>query len=319
MSLPGQLEPHAREYMLRSDGKSLPQLSVETARQSMRDSQTTPIEHPSIEIKVVENAGVRLTIFRPADTGDEMLPGILYLHGGGWVLGGVDTHARIVHELALHARAAVVVPEYSLSPEVHFPVALEQCYAAGLWVSAEGRAHGIDGMRLAVVGDSAGGNLAAALALRAAKRGEIVLRLQVLLCPVLQGTSATPSYAEFGQGLNLTREDMEWFWSQYAPDAEQRMHPEASPLHADDAELKKLCSAVIVTAECDVLRDEGERYAHRLTEAGVEVTAMRALGTLHNFYVIDELQESGPAKSVLHLVGEALRNALRSTNGDERQ
>lgn len=322
MSLLDRLEPHAREYMLRmfrSGGKPLPQLSVEAARQFMRDSQTAPIEHPLVEVNVVENAGVRLTIFRPADKGNEMLPCVLYLHGGGWVLGGVDTHARIVRELALQARAAVVVPEYSLSPEVHFPVALEQCYAAALWVSAEGRANRIDAVRLAVAGDSAGGNLAAALALRATKRGEIDLRLQVLLCPVLQGTSDTASYAEFGEGLNLTREGMEWFWSQYAPNAEQRMHPEASPLHADDAELKKLCAAVIVTAECDVLRDEGERYAHRLAEAGVEVTAMRALGTLHNFYVIDELQESGPAKSVLHLVGEALRHALRLTSGDETE
>lgn len=322
MSLREQLEPHAREYMLRmlrSGDKPLPQLSIDAARQYMRDSQSTPIEHVSLEIKVVENAGIQLTVFRPAETGDEILPCILYLHGGGWVLGGVDTHARIVRELALRARAVVVVPEYSLSPEVHFPVALDQCYAAALWTTTEGRNYGIDGTRVAVAGDSAGGNLAAALALRASKRRDIVLQLQVLLCPVLQGTSATPSYAEFGQGLNLTRDGMEWFWSQYAPDPEQRMDAEVSPLRADNTELEKLCPALIVTAECDVLRDEGELYAHRLAEAGVEVTAMRALGTLHNFYVIDELQESGPAKAVLHLVGKALRTALHSTDGDERQ
>jgi acetyl esterase len=321
MSLLDQLEPHARAYMqriLQTGGKPLPQLSLEAARQYMRDSQTTPIAHASVDVRVVDNQGVRLTIFRPAGLADQILPAVLYLHGGGWVLGGVDTHARIVRELALRARAAVIVPEYSLSPEVHFPVALEQCYAAALWATKEGPAHGIDPTRLAVAGDSAGANLAAAVALRAAKRKDLALKLQVLLCPALQASSAFPSCEEFAQGLNLTREGMEWFWLQYVPDPQQHSDPEVSPLHATDADLRNLCPAVIITAECDVLRDEGEKYAHRLAELSVEVTAMRALGTLHNFYVIDALQESGPARSVLHLVGEALRRALQSTNLDER-
>jgi acetyl esterase/lipase len=322
MSLLDQLEPHARVYMqriLQTGGKPLPQLSLEAARQYMRDSQTAPIDHPSVNVRIVDNDGIRLTIFRPASLADQVLPAVLYLHGGGWVLGGVDTHARIVRELALRARAAVIVPEYSLSPEVHFPIALEQCYAAALWTIKEGPAHAIDPTRLAVAGDSAGGNLAAAVALRAAKREDVALKLQVLLCPALQAGSSPPSYEEFGQGLNLTREGMEWFWSQYVPDPQRHSDPEVSPLQANDADLRKLCPALIITAECDVLRDEGEKYAHRLAELGIEVTAMRALGTLHNFYVIDALQESGPARSVLYLVGEALRKALQPTGIDERQ
>lgn len=321
MSLLNQLEPHAREYMQRivdAGGKPLPQLSIEAARQYMRDSQTAPLEHVSVSVRVFDNQGVRLTVVRPADADDQILPALLYLHGGGWVLGGVDTHARIVRELALRARAAVIVPEYSLSPEVRFPVALDQCYGAALWVIKEGASHRIDPTRLAVAGDSAGGNLAAAVALRAAKQRDFALQLQILLCPALLADRSVPSYEEFARGLNLTRDDMEWFWSQYVPDPRQHSDSQVSPLHATDADLRILCPAVIITAECDVLRDEGEKYAHRLAKAGVEVTAMRALGTLHNFYVIDALQSSGPARSALHLVGHALSRALYATHVDER-
>ena len=321
MSLLDQLEPHAREYMQRildAGGRPLPQLSIEVARQYMRDSQTEPIEHLSVRVRAFENRGVRLTLVRPADADDQVLPALIYMHGGGWILGGVDTHARIVRELALRACAAVIVPEYSLSPEVRFPVALDQCYGAALWAMKEGVSHHIDPKRLAVAGDSAGGNLVAAVALRAAQREDVALLLQVLLCPALLADSSLPSYEAFGQGLNLTRYDMEWFWSQYVPDLRQHGDAQVSPLLATDADLRNLCPAVIITAECDVLRDEGEKYAHRLAKAGVEVTAMRALGTLHNFCVIDALQRSGPARSALHLVGQALSRALHATHVNER-
>ena len=311
MSLVHRLEPGARAYvdrLLREGGKPLPQLGVEAARQYMRESQSTPLEHASVSVETVD-AGVRLTIVRPAEERGP-LPAVLYLHGGGWVLGGIETHARIVREIALRARAAVAFPEYALSPEVRFPVAVEQCYEAARWLEAHGAKYGIDGSRLAVAGDSAGGNLAASVAFLAAQRGGPALRLQALMCPVMQTSSETNSYEEFAEGLNLTREAMAWFWSQYMPEGVAQDHPAASLLEAPLAELAKVAPAVVVTAECDVLRDEGERYAQRLIEAGVAVTGARFFGTIHNFTVIDSLRQSGPTVSALGFVGDALRTAL---------
>jgi acetyl esterase len=312
MNLLHRLEPGARAYMerlIREGGESLPQLSVETARQYMRDSQSTPLEHVSVSIETVDAAGVTLTIVRPAQARG-LLPAVLYLHGGGWVLGGIETHAGIVREMALRAEAAVVFPHYALSPEARFPVAVEQCYAAARWVQSHGTEYAIDGGRMALAGDSAGGNLAAVIALLMAQRGGPAPRLQALMCPVLQASFETSSYKEFAEGLNLTREAMQWFWSQYLPDAATRSQPMASPLQAPLAELSLVAPAVIITAECDVLRDDGELYAHRLAEAGIAVTAMRLLGTIHNFPVNDDLQASGPAISALRVVGDALRIAL---------
>jgi acetyl esterase len=320
MKLPPQLEPHARAYVLRlieDGGKPLPQLSLEAAREVMRSAQTTPLEDSTVEVETLRHQGLQVTIVRPANS-REALPAVLYLHGGGWVLGGVETHARIVRELALRVRAAIVVPEYALSPEARFPVALEQCYKAAQWLEAEGGAYGIDGTRVAVAGDSAGGNLAAALCLRSACSGGPKFRLQALLCPALQASSANGSYREFADGLNLTQETMAWFWDQYVPDAQQRLNPEVSPIHSDPASLMRVAPALIITAECDVLRDEGERYAQLLMEAGVEVTALRFLGTLHNFPVIDALRESGPSVAALGVIADRLGQSLHGKDVDER-
>lgn len=307
-----QLEPHARAYMerlIREGGKPLPQLSIEAARQYMRDSQPTPLAHDSVTMETTETADVPLTLVRPSGT-QAALPAILYLHGGGWALGGIATHARIVRELALRAQAVIVVPEYSLSPEARFPVALEECYTTACWLQSQGAAHNIAADRLAVAGDSAGGNLAAALALLAMRRGGPAFRLQVLLCPVLLASSVTDSYRDFADGLNLTKDAMEWFWEQYVTSDAQRPNPLVSPLQAPSAELARLAPAFIITAECDILRDEGEQYAKQLMEAGVAVTATRYLGTLHNFPIIDDLQSSGPASAALLAMGNALQVAL---------
>jgi acetyl esterase len=320
MRLPPQLEPRARAYVLQlieDGGQPLSELSLEAARQLMRSGQTTSLEHSSVEVETLRHEGLQVTIVRPANSRDA-LPAVLYLHGGGWVLGGVETHARIVRELALRVGAAIVVPQYALSPEARFPVALDQCYKVAQWLQAEGGAHNIDGTRLAVAGDSAGGNLAAALCLMSACSGGPEFRLQALLCPALQASSATESYREFAEGLNLTQETMAWFWDQYVPDAEQRLNPEVSPIHSDPASLKRVAPALIITAGCDVLRDDGERYAQLLIEAGVEVTAVRFLGTIHNFPVIDALRESGPSLTALGVTADMLRRSLHEKDADER-
>ena len=293
-----------------ADGARPPsETGVETARQLMRASQATPLEHESIAIERVEAAGLTLTIVRPRQA-EEQLPAVLYMHGGGWVLGGIETHARVVRELALRADVAIVFPHFSLAPEARFPVALEQCYRALRWIEAHGAEHRIDAGSIAVAGDSAGGNLAAAVALLAVQRGGPRLQLQALVCPVTQPSFHTGSYDEFATGLNLTRESMEWFWNQYVPDAARRLEPAISPLWAPLTDLADIAPAAIVTAECDVLRDDGELYARRLLEAGVTVSAIRCLGTIHNFPVVDDLQRTQPAITALRFVGAALKEAL---------
>ncbi|HEY5329355.1 MAG TPA: alpha/beta hydrolase [Acidobacteriaceae bacterium] len=313
MSVLDQLEPQSRAYVetiLRAGGKPLQELSVEEARQFMRDRQRTPLEHPSIAVETTLAAGITLTIVRPAHLAGP-LPAVLYMHGGGWVLGGIDTHARLVRELALRSNAAVVFPHFALSPESRFPVALDQCIAALKWLRAHAADHAIDPTRLAIAGDSAGANLAAAVALHDASAGP-KLRLQALLCPVLLAPADSGSYAEFANGLNLTRDAMHWFWDHYIPDVSLRSDPRVSPLLASVDALTHVAPALVITAECDVLRDEGEAYAHRLTQSGVPVTAMRFLGVIHNFYVLDDLANSGPSQSALRITGDALQAALYS-------
>jgi acetyl esterase len=313
MNILDQLEPHARAYvetLLSAGGKPLPELSVEAARQSMRDRQRTPLEHPSIAVETTEAAGVTLTIIRPAHLAGR-LPAVLYMHGGGWVLGGIDTHARLVRELALRSNAAIVFPHFALSPESRFPIAYEQCIAALKWLREHAAGHAIDPACLGIAGDSAGANLAAAVALQDAG-AEPCLRLQALLCPVLLAPTETGSYAEFANGLNLTREGMRWYWDNYTPDASVRSDPRISPLLASDEALARVAPALVITAECDVLRDEGEAYARRLARAGVPVTALRFLGAIHNFYVLDALADSGPSQSALRITGDALKAALYS-------
>lgn len=312
MTLLERLEPGARAYMerlIREGGKPLPELAVEEVRQFMRDGQATPLEHPSVSIRSTDGNGIPLTIVAPVEANGP-LPAILYLHGGGWVLGGIETHARIVRNIALGAKAAVVFPHYPLAPEARFPVAVEQCYRAAQWIQTRGAEHGIDADRIAVAGDSAGGNLAAAVAQLAVERNGPSFRLQALMCPAMQAPDKTGSYAEFAEGLNLTRDAMDWFWSMYVPDRAMWRDPAAAPLEASLDVLRRVPPAVIVTAECDVLRDDGELYARRLFEAGVPATAMRLMGTLHNFTVIDDLRESGPAVCAMQIVDHALRTAL---------
>lgn len=313
MSVFDPLEPHSRAFMealQRAGGKPLQELSVAEARRGMHNRQATPLAHPSITFETIEAAGVTVTIVRPAQLAGP-LPAVLHMHGGGWVIGGIETHSRLVRELAIYSNAAIVFPHYALAPEFPYPVALDQCMAVLQWLRSEGASHAIDPARLAVSGDSAGGNLAAVIAMEdtaAASR----LRLQALLCPIVLPPTDVGSYAEYANGLNLTRAGMHWFWDHYVPDASLRTNPRISPMLAGDDALAQAPPALIVTAECDVLRDEAEAYARRLVQLGVHVTAVRFLGTLHNFYLQDALANSGPTRSALHLIGNALKEALYS-------
>jgi acetyl esterase len=227
------------------------------------------------------------------------LPAIVYVHGGGWVCGDRHTHDALLRKLVLGTGAAIVFPEYSRAPEETYPTALEECYAVARRVAERGRDHGIDGSRIALAGDGAGGNLAAALSLLAKHRGVPRLAGQVLFYPVTNAAFDTVSCREFAHGYHLSREAMERFWDQYIPDLPTRAEPTASPLRADLEQLAGLPTALLITAEADVVRDEGEAYAAKLRAAGVPVTASRYEGAIHDFVVLDALAETNAARGAI--------------------
>ncbi|WP_416481221.1 alpha/beta hydrolase [Streptomyces sp. CL12] len=283
-------------------------------RKAVDEVQSGEIEKPPVDEEWVNVQGgptgsVRARIVRPAGaTGT--LPVIVYIHGAGWVFGNAHTHDRLVRELAVGARAAVVFPEYDLSPEARYPVAIEQNYAVAQWIVGEGAAHGLDAARIAVAGDSVGGNMAAALTLMAKERGDVPLLQQVLFYPVTDASFDTPSYHRFAEGYFLRRDAMRWFWDQYTTDEKQRAEITASPLRATTEQLTGLPSALVITGEADVLRDEGEAYAARLRAAGVPVTAVRYQGIIHDFVMLDALRETHAAGAAIDQAVAVLRTAL---------
>jgi acetyl esterase len=252
---------------------------------------------------------ILLTLVRPENVFSE-LPVIMYLHGGGWVLGSFNTYDRFLRELVNGTGSALVFVEYSLSPEERYPVALEECYAATKWVSENGATLKLDVSRLAVAGDSAGGNLAAAVCLLAKERGGPRIAGQTLIYPATGATFDTPSFHEFGHDHYLTAEGSRWFWHQYAPDGSADHDPHACPLAATTEQLTGLPPALIITGECDVLRDEGEDYARRLMQAGVSVACTRYLGVIHGFIGINAVAESEPAKAAISQVTSWIRQQV---------
>jgi acetyl esterase len=255
---------------------------------------------------------LRIRIVRPV--GDNTgLPVVMLFHGGGWVLGDADTYDAFARQIANGAGATVVHVEYSRSPEARYPVALEECYAATQWVVEHGQELGADATRLALTGDSAGGNLVAAVSLLAKQRSGPKIAAQVLIYPATGSSFETPSFQQFGEGYYLTAAASRWFWNQYAPDRSVDSEPTACPLHATIEQLQGLPPALIITAECDILRDEGEAYARNLTEAGVAVTCTRYLGTIHGFMGANALAETPAARAGIAQMNAMLRRALAST------
>jgi acetyl esterase len=289
------------------------ELEPEAARRVLDDVQSAPIDKPDVDetwIKVPVGVGdVHVRIVKPVGATGE-LPTILYVHGGGWVLGNAGTHDRLVRELAVGVEAAVAFVEYDRSPEAQYPVALEQAYATARWITHHGPTLGLDSSRLAVAGDSAGGNIAAAVAILAKQRGDVTFVHQSLYYPVTDAAQDTPSYRQFAEGPNLTAKAMAWFWDAYLPDVDKRAASTASPLRASLEELAGLPDAFVLVDENDVLRDEGEAYARRLTEAGVRTTSVRYNGTIHDFLMLNPLRETAATTGALEQAVLVLRNAL---------
>ncbi|CAL9296696.1 alpha/beta hydrolase [Streptomyces sp. SudanB52_2052] len=285
-------------------------------RKAVDEAQSGDIEKPAIDEEWITVSGgptesVRARIVRPVGaTGT--LPVVIYLHGAGWVFGNAHTHDRLVRELAVGARAAVVFPEYDLSPEARYPVAIEQNFAVAQWVVAQGATKGLDATRIAVAGDSVGGNMTAALTLMAKQRGGIPLVQQVLFYPVTDASFDTGSYHQFATGYFLRRDGMQWFWDQYTTDEAERAQITASPLRATTEQLAGLPPALVITAEADVLRDEGEAYAGKLRAAGVPVTAVRFQGVIHDFVMLNALRETHAAEAAITMAADTLRTALHA-------
>ncbi|MGV9294492.1 MULTISPECIES: alpha/beta hydrolase [Amycolatopsis] len=273
------------------------------------DVALAPADIETLTVPGGPNGDVEVRIVKPQGvTGP--LPVLVYIHGAGWVFGDFHTHERLVRELAAGTGAAVVFPEYSRSPEVRYPVAIEENYAAVKWVVQNGAEKGLDTTRIAIAGDSVGGNMTAALTLMAKERGDVKFLQQVLFYPVTDASFDTESYTKFADGYFLSREGMKWFWDQYTTDEAQRAEITASPLRATVEQLAGLPPALVITGEADVLRDEGEAYAAKLRTAGVPVTAVRYQGVIHDFVMVNALRETHAAEAAITQAITVLRGAF---------
>jgi acetyl esterase/lipase len=309
------LEPAAQEFAeATANPPYLFDLGPEKGRDTVDEVQSGEIDKPAVEIEDTTVPGgpsgrvsVRI-LRRPGAAGT--LPVIVYIHGAGWVFGNAHTHDRLIRELAVGTGAAVVFPNYSLSPEARYPVAIEESYAVLEWVAEHGTEQGLDPSRIAVAGDSVGGNMAAATTLLAKQRGGVSFAQQVLFYPVTDASVDTASYHQFAEGYFLRREAMFWFWDQYTTDPRQRAEITASPLRATTEQLAGLPKALVITGEADVLRDEGEAYARKLRQAGVDVTATRYEGIIHDFVMLNALRSTNAAEDAITQAINHLTDAL---------
>jgi acetyl esterase len=307
-------EAAAREI---AEGTSKPpflyEMGPEAARNLLEELQSAPIDMPSLNEQWVEVecplGDVRVRIVRPAGVSDA-LPAVVYMHGGGWVLGSAATHDRLVRELAVGANAAVAFVEYARSPEARYPVAIEQGYSTAAWIARNGANAGLDSDKIAVAGDSVGGNMAAVLALLAKERGDVRFIHQSMYYPVTDAAMDTASYAEFAEGPYITAKTMEWFWDCYLEHGSQRAEINVSPNRASVDQLRGLPPALLLVDEADVLRDEGEAYAAKLRAAGVPITTARFEGTIHDFMMLNALSDTSSARAAVALATHALRQAF---------
>lgn len=294
------LEPAAQAFVEATDlPPYLNDLGPETGREAVDEVQNESVHIPVDDEWVTIGAStgaVRVRVVRPGGA-TEPLPAVLYIHGAGWVFGNAHTHDRLVREVATQSGAAIVFPEYDRSPEAKYPVALEQTYAVARWIADHGSERNLDPARVAVAGDSVGGNLAISTTILSLQRRDFDFKALVAFYPVTDANFGTESYTTFAEGYFLRREAMRWFWDQYTADPGQRAEITASPLRADPKLLGGFPPSLIITAEADVLRDEGEAFAARLRAAGVATTAVRYHGVIHDFVMLNALKDTNGAKA----------------------
>lgn len=321
MSKSTGIEPATQAFLDKVNSNTGPQiyeLPVAEGRKLFIDLQkSVAVPMPEVDLEdIIVPAGsfgeVPVRIARPRGV-KNALPAMVYVHGAGWVFGGWETHERLIRELVTKAQIAVAFVEYSLSPEAPAPVALEQSYAVAKYVADNSKFLNIDPARLAVGGDSVGGNMATAMTMLAKQRGGPRIDFQLLFYPVTDASFDTGSYKQFAEKHFLSLEAMKWFWNQYEKDVKKRTQPTLSPLHATTSDLKGLPPALVITAENDVLRDEGEAYAHKLSAAGVKVSAVRCLGTIHDFVLLNAITQTPAPRLAIDLAAHHLREQLVPT------
>ena len=301
------------EALEKGGGQPLETLSPADARQVLVGAQKgAKLSAAEVSEKTisVDGRSVVLNIVRPAGA-KGVLPAFVFVHGGGWILGDFPTHERFVRDLVADSGAVGIFVNYTPSPEARYPVAINEIYAATQWVADHGAQINVDGKRLAIVGNSVGGNMATAVALMAKAKGAPALRSQVLFWPVTNANFEDASYDEYANGHFLTKDMMKWFWDAYTTDPKQRQEIYASPLQASPEQLKGLPPTLIQTAEKDVLRDEGEAYARKLDFAGVNVVATRYNGMIHDFGLLNVLADVPATRAALHQASEELKTRLR--------
>jgi acetyl esterase len=317
------LEKSAKELIdVLAKAPPLTGLPLEDARKAVEAAQSAPIPMPDVDeswVTVWSPVGeFKVRVVRPKGLAGP-LPVVMYMHGGGWIIGSWITHDLLTRRLAVGANAAVAFVEYSLAPEAKYPVQIEQCYATARWIKEQGAAGGFDTGRIAVAGDSAGGNMATVLALMAKQRGDVHFVHQSLYYPMTDALAEeTESMRTYRDGPYGSAAGAAWFWSSYLPGGASRSDLLVSPLQATLDDLEGLPPALIIVDENDVLRDQGEAYADKLREAGVPTTSVRFNGTIHDFMRLNALRDSESTQAAITLAVAALRRAF-GTNGLEEQ
>jgi acetyl esterase len=300
---------------LNKDSSAFWELPGEAPRRIVTGLQDqTPVDVSGIEIAgrelTVDGRTITLYVVRPEGvTGT--LPVFMFFHGAVWIAGNFENHKRLVRDLFVGSGAVAVFPEYTPVPEARFPVQIEQAYSAAVWVSRHGDELAVDGSKLAVTGNSVGGNMAAAVTLMAHDRGAPNIVYQQLLWPALSADLDTGSYRAYGKDRFLPKAFMQYGWDHYAPDPETREQRYAAPLKATTEQLRGLPPTLIQTAENDVLRDEGEAYARLLDEAGVDVTSVRYNGAIHDFALLNALRDVPSTDAALRQAAADLAHHLR--------
>jgi acetyl esterase len=315
-SVGGQLEPSTQAFI---DGlasaKPIYTLSPQEARAVLAGAQksvSVTLAPASIEDRVLAvgpKGRTNIRIYRPA-AARGTLPAVVYVHGGGWVLGDRETHDRLVRELTVGADAVVVFVDYDRSPEARYPVAVEEGYEVLKYVAEHPAEFGADPSRIAIAGDSVGGNMTAAIALLAKERKGPEITAQLLFYPVTDASMSTTSYSQFAEGPWLTRRGMAWFWDQYLPDVTKRADIHVSPINASSEQLRGLPQTLIIVDENDVLRDEGEAFARKLAAAGVTVESVRYNGTIHDFMLLNPIAETPAVRGAVGQASDYLRKVF---------
>jgi acetyl esterase len=317
-SVGARLEPATQAFIdSLASAKPIYTLSPKEARAVLAGAQksvSVTLAPASSEDRVLEvgpKGRTNIRIYRPA-AARGTLPVVVYVHGGGWVLGDRETHDRLVRELTVGADAVVVFVDYDRSPEARYPVAVEEGYEVLRYVAEHPDEFGADASRVAMAGDSVGGNMTAAIALLAKERKGPALKAQLLFYPVTDASMSTASYSQFAEGPWLTKKGMAWFWDQYLPDATKRGDIHVSPINASSEQLEGLPPTLLIVDENDVLRDEGEAYARKLAAAGVPVESVRYNGTIHDFMLLNPIAETPAVRGAVDQASDYLRKVFAS-------